>query len=121
MSHSILEGKRGLIFGALDESSIAWKVALKAKEEGASFVLSNAPVALRMGKINELGEQCNAKVIAADATSEEDLKNVVDESVKILGGKLDFVLHSIGMSPNVRKGKEYTALNYSFLNKDFRY
>ena len=117
MAHNLLEGKRGIIFGALDENSIAWKTALAAKAQGATFTLTNAPVALRMGKINELAAQCNTQVIAADATSVEDLGNLFDQSVEILGGKLDFVLHSIGMSPNVRKGKEYTSLNYPYLEK----
>lgn len=114
MSHNLLKGKKGIIFGALDENSIAWKVALKAKEEGAEFVLSNAPVALRFGKINDLAEQCNAQVISADATNLEDLEALFNQSMEILGGKLDFVLHSIGMSINVRKGKEYTDLNHDF-------
>ena len=100
----ILEGKRGLIFGALDEKSIAWKVAQNAHEQGAKFVLSNAPIALRMGKINELAEKTGSRVIAADATSVDDLNKLFEESVKLLGGKLDFVLHSIGMSVNVREG-----------------
>lgn len=117
MAHNLLQGKRGIIFGALDENSIAWKVAERAFEEGASFVLTNAPVALRMGKINELADKCNTQVIPADATSVEDLENLFTQSMEMLGGKLDFVLHSIGMSPNVRKGKEYTDLNYDFYHK----
>jgi enoyl-[acyl-carrier protein] reductase I len=117
MSHHLLKGKRGIIFGALDENSIAWKTALEAHAEGATFILSNAPVALRMGKINELADKCSTKVIAADATSIEDLENLFDQSIELLGGKLDFILHSIGMSPNVRKGREYTGLNYDFLEK----
>src|SRR5687768_6060336 len=114
MAHNLLKGKRGLIFGALDEKSIAWNVALKAHEEGASLVLTNAPVAMRLGKINELAKQVNAQVIPADATVQEDLENLVKQSVEILGGQLDFVLHSIGMSMNVRKGKPYTDLNHEF-------
>ncbi len=117
MSHNILEGKKGIIFGALDENSIAWKTALKAHEEGGKFVLTNAPIALRMGKINELAEQCGAEVIPADATSLEDLTNLFEKSQEILGGRLDFVLHSIGMSPNVRKGKDYGDLNYDWFLK----
>lgn len=117
MAHNILKGKRGIIFGALDEKSIAWKVALKAKEEGALFTLTNAPIALRMGEINKLAEACDAKVIPADATSVEDLEKLFTESMEVLGGKLDFVLHSIGMSPNVRKGKSYGDLNYDFFLK----
>ncbi len=117
MSHQLLKGKKGIIFGALDEKSIAWKVALKAHEEGAEFVLTNAPIAMRMGEINKLAEQCKAQIIPADATSVEDLENLVSESVKILGGKLDFILHSIGMSPNVRKNKSYGDLNYDWFQK----
>ena len=113
----LLQGKRGIIFGALDDKSMAWKVAEKCHEQGATFTLTNAPIALRMGKINELAEQCNSTVIGADATSVEDLENLMDQSVEILGGKIDFILHSIGMSPNVRKKKEYTATNYDFFQK----
>lgn len=113
---NILKGKKGIIFGALDENSIAWKVALKAKEQGAEFILSNAPVALRLGKINELAELCNAEVIPADATSMEDLKALF-EAATAKYGKLDFVLHSIGMSPNVRKNKAYTDLNHEWFLK----
>ncbi|MFT7036470.1 MAG: enoyl-[acyl-carrier protein] reductase I [Cyclobacteriaceae bacterium] len=117
MAYNLLKGKKGIIFGALDEKSIAWKVALKAKEEGAEFVLSNAPIALRMGAINQLAEKCGSEVIPADATSVEDLENLFSKSTEILGGKLDFVLHSIGMSPNVRKGKNYNELNYDWMMK----
>lgn len=117
MAHKLLEGKKGIIFGALDEKSIAWKVALKAKEEGASFTLSNAPIALRMGEINKLAEICDSKVIPADATSIEDLEKLYTQSMEALGGKLDFVLHSIGMSPNVRKNKSYGDLNYDWFLK----
>ncbi len=117
MSNQLLKGKKGIIFGALDEKSIAWKVAEKAKEQGAEFTLTNAPIALRMGKINQLAEKCNAQVIPADATSVEDLENLFNQSMEILGGKVDFVLHSIGMSPNVRKNRPYTDLNYDFFQK----
>lgn len=117
MSNNLLQGKRGIIFGALDEKSIAWLVALKAHEQGAKFVLSNAPVALRMGEINKLADQCGTVVISADATSTEDLEKLITQSVEHLGGKLDFVLHSIGMSPNVRKGKTYTDINYEWFQK----
>jgi len=115
--YNLLKGKRGIIFGALDEHSIAWKVAERAHEEGATFVLTNAPVALRMGKINELGEKTGSQIIPADATSMEDLNNLVEKSMEILGGKIDFVLHSIGMSLNVRKGKHYTDPKYDFTTK----
>lgn len=117
MSSKLLEGKRGIIFGALDSNSIAWKVAEKAHEFGASFVLTNAPVAMRMGEINKLAEATSSEVIPADATSMEDLENLFTKAEEILGGKLDFVLHSIGMSVNVRKGKHYTELNYDWLQK----
>lgn len=117
MAYNLLAGKKGIIFGALDENSIAWKVALKAKEEGASFTLTNAPIALRMGKINELAEQCGAKVIPADATVLEDIEKLYNESQEVLEGKIDFILHSIGMSPNVRKQREYGDLNYDWFLK----
>lgn len=113
----LLKGKKGIIFGALDEKSIAWKVAEKAHEQGAEFILTNAPVALRMGVINQLAEKCNTQVIPADATSVEDLENLFKQTMEIYGGKIDFVLHSIGMSPNVRKGKHYTETNYDFFQK----
>ena len=115
MSHQLLKGKKGIIFGALDEKSIAWKTALKCYEEGAQIVLTNAPVALRMGEINKLAEACgNAPVIGADVTNMDDLKNLFEKSMEHFGGKVDFVLHSIGMSLNVRKGKHYTELNYEW-------
>ena len=117
MNNNLLKGKRGIIFGALDNKSIAWKVALHAHSEGAKFVLTNAPIALRMGSIDQLAEETNSRVIAADATNMEDLNNLFAESVKELGGKIDFVLHSIGMSVNVRKNRPYTDLNYDFLTK----
>lgn len=115
--NDLLAGKRGIIFGALDEHSIAWKVALKVHEQGGKFVLSNAPVALRLGTINKLAEQCQTTVIAADATSVEDLEKLVAQATEQLGGKLDFILHAIGMSPNVRKGKAYNELNYEWFQK----
>lgn len=116
-SHQLLSGKRGIIFGALDQNSIAWKVAERAKAEGATFTLSNAPVALRMGAIQQLADQCETQVIAADATNLDDLSNLFEQSIDVLGGKLDFVLHAIGMSPNVRKNRQYTDLNYTFLQQ----
>ena len=117
MSYNLLKGKRGIIFGALNSQSIAWKVAERAVEEGAQITLSNTAMAVRMGEVNELGKQLNCEVIAADATNVEELENVFARSMEVLGGKIDFVLHSIGMSPNVRKGKAYDDLNYDFLNK----
>lgn len=115
--YNLLKGKKGIIFGALNEHSIAWKVAERAHEEGAEFVLTNAPIALRMGALNELAEKTGSQVIAADATSMEDLENLVEKSMEILGGKIDFVLHSIGMSLNVRKKKHYTDPKYDFTTK----
>ncbi len=115
--YNLLKGKRGIIFGALDENSIAWKVAERAHEEGASFVLTNAPVAMRMGAIKELAKKTNSEIIPADATSMDDLNNLVEKSMEILGGKIDFVLHSIGMSVNVRKGLPYTNPNYKYTEK----
>jgi enoyl-[acyl-carrier protein] reductase I len=115
----ILSGKKGIVFGALNEESIAWKVAERCVEEGAQIVLTNAPVAMRMGEINALAEKCNAPVIGADATSLEDMGNLFTRSMEHFGGKVDFVLHSIGMSVNVRKGKSYTDLNYEWMQKTF--
>lgn len=119
MGNDLLKGKRGIIFGALNEQSIAWKVAERAHEEGATFVLTNAPIAMRMGEINKLAEKTGSQIIPADATNVAELENLVSESMEILGGKLDFVLHSIGMSVNVRKGKHYTDVNYDWTMKGF--
>ena len=115
--YNLLKGKRGIIFGALDSKSIAWKIAERAHEEGAEFVLTNAPIALRMGAIKDLAEKTGSQIIPADATSMEDLENLVEQSMEILGGKIDFVVHSIGMSINVRKGRHYTDENYDFTTK----
>ena len=117
MSNSILKGKKGIIFGALDETSIAWVTANKIYNEGGRFILTNAPVAIRMGDIEKLAEQTESQVIPADATSIEDLENLIEKAMNDLGSKLDFVLHSIGMSVNVRKGKEYTDLNHDWMAK----
>ena len=116
MSYNLLKGKRGIIFGALNEKSIAWKVAEKAVEEGATITLSNTPVAVRMGTVSALSEKLHCEVIPADATNVEDLENVFKRSMEILGGKIDFVLHSIGMSPNVRKHRTYDDLDYKLLD-----
>lgn len=113
----ILKGKRGIIFGALDQQSIAWKVAERAHAEGASFVLTNAPIAIRMGNINELATATGAAIIAADVTKTEDIENLIAQSMQVLGGKLDFVLHSVGMSLNIRKGRSYTDLDYEHMHK----
>lgn len=115
--YNLLKGKRGIIFGALDENSIAWKTAERVHEEGGTFVLTNAPIAMRMGTIDQLAEKTGSQIIPADATSIEDLENLVDKAMEILGGKIDFVLHSIGMSVNVRKGNHYTNQNYEFTQK----
>jgi enoyl-[acyl-carrier protein] reductase I len=119
MANNLLAGKKGIIFGALDDKSIAWKIAERCVEEGAQITLTNAPVALRFGQIDELGKKLNAPIIPADATSMEDLENLFTTSMEALGGKIDFVLHSIGMSVNVRKKKSYTNLNYDFMHKTF--
>jgi len=115
--NNLLKGKKGIIFGALNEDSIAWKVAERAHEQGAEFVLTNAPIAMRMGEIKNLAEKTGSEIIPADATSMEDLTNLVEKSMEILGGKIDFVLHSIGMSVNVRKGRAYTDPRYDFTTK----
>lgn len=112
MSYNLLKGKRGIIFGALNEMSIAWKVAERAYEEGGRFILTNTPVAMRLGQVDELAEKCNTAIIPADATNLEDLEKLFTQSMDMLGGKIDFVLHSIGMSPNVRKGIPYDMINY---------
>lgn len=117
MAHNLLQGKKGIIFGALDENSIAWKTAERCVQEGAEIVLTNAPIAMRMGEINKLAAACNAPVIPADATSLEDLNNLFTKTMEHFGGKIDFILHSIGMSVNVRKGKPYTDLDYDFFHK----
>jgi enoyl-[acyl-carrier protein] reductase I len=117
MSNNLLKGKKGIIFGALDSNSIAWKVAEQCHAQGAEFVLTNAPIAMRMGTINELAEKTGAQIIPADATSVEDLENLFSQAMEILGGKIDFVLHSIGMSVNVRKGRHYTDQKYDFTMK----
>lgn len=118
MTHQLLKGKKGIIFGALDEQSIAWQTALRCYEEGASLVLTNAPIALRMGKITKLAEQCgNAPVIAADATDNEAIEQLLRESMRHFSARVDFILHSIGMSLNIRKGISYDALNYDFTHK----
>ena len=115
--YNLLKGKKGIIFGALNEHSIAWKTAERAKEEGAEFVLTNAPASIRMGQLDVLAKKTESQIIPADATSIEDLENLVEKSMEILGGKIDFVLHSIGMSVNVRKGKPYTDPNYDFTTR----
>lgn len=117
MAFNLLKGKKGLIFGALNDKSIAWKVAEKAYEEGAEIMLTNAPFALRLGDTEKLAEACNTEVISADATKVEDIENLIDKTMEKFGGKFDFILHSIGMSPNVRKGITYDNLNYDYFLK----
>jgi enoyl-[acyl-carrier protein] reductase I len=117
MTYNLLKGKKGIIFGALDEKSIAWKVAEKSFEEGALFTLTNTPTAMRFGQIDELATKCTAEIIPADATSIADLENLVKKSMEILGGQVDFILHSIGMSMNVRKKRVYNDLDYNFFTK----
>ncbi|KGI59468.1 MULTISPECIES: enoyl-ACP reductase [unclassified Prevotella] len=117
MSYNLLKGKKGIVFGALNDKSIAWKVAVKAVEEGAQIVLSNTPMAIRMGEVAALAKQTGAEVIAADATNVEDLENVFKRAMEVLGGPVDFVLHSIGMSPNVRKKRTYDDLDYKMLGQ----
>lgn len=117
MGYQLLKGKKGIIFGALDEKSLAWRTALRCFDEGASLVLTNAPVALRMGEINKLAAAVNAPVIGADVTSLDDLKKLISGAMEHFGGKIDFILHSVGMSLNVRKGRHYTSLDYGFNQK----
>jgi enoyl-[acyl-carrier protein] reductase I len=117
MAYNLLKGKKGIIFGALNKMSIAWQVALKAHEEGAELVLTNTPVALRLGELDELACITGSQVIPADATSVPDLENLISKSMEIFGGQVDFILHSIGMSPNVRKGLTYDNLSYDFYQK----
>jgi len=119
MAYNLLKGKKGIIFGALNEQSIAWKVAQRAVQEGAEIVLSNAPIALRMGELNKLAEECNAPVIGADVTNGDDINNLFTKTMEHFGGKVDFILHSIGMSVNVRKNIPYFENNYEFTHKGF--
>ncbi|MDX9933185.1 MAG: enoyl-ACP reductase [Bacteroidales bacterium] len=112
MAYNLLKGKKGIIFGALNDQSIAWKVAEKAHEEGAQIVLSNTAVAMRLGNVDELAEKCSSIVVPADATNATDVENLIAKSMDFFGGKFDFMLHSIGMSPNVRKGIPYDNINY---------
>ena len=119
MENLLLKGKKGIIFGALNEKSIAWQVALKAYQSGAELILTNSPVAMRLGTIDELAKITGSMVIPADATKMEDIENLIIESMKIFGGQFDFILHSIGMSPNVRKDIPYEQTNYENMLKTF--
>jgi len=116
MAYNLLKGKKGIIFGALNDMSIAWHVAEKAYEEGAEFLLTNTPVSMRLGEIDELAKKCHTEVIACDATKEKDIEELVQTAIEKYG-KIDFVLHSIGMSPNVRKKLSYDKLNYDYYHK----
>ncbi|MGI6340180.1 MAG: enoyl-ACP reductase FabI [Bacteroidales bacterium] len=117
MEGQLLKGKKGVIFGALNDKSIAWQAALKAWKHGAQLILTNSPVAVRMGTINELAEMTGSKVITADATRMEDIDRLFSESIAYFGGRFDFILHSIGMSPNVRKDIPYEQTNYENMLK----
>ena len=117
MAYNLLKGKKGIIFGALDEKSIAWKTAQRCVQEGAEIVLTNAPTALRMGEINKLAAECNAPIIPADVTNMDDLNNLFIQTKEHFGGGVDFILHSIGMSVNLRKGNHYTEANYDYMHK----
>ena len=119
MPYNLLKGKKGIVFGALDEKSIAWITAIKCREEGAELILSNAPVALRMGEINKLAAQVNAPVIPCDVSNADDVENLITKSMEHFGGGFDFILHSIGMSVNVRKGRHYTDIDYGNNLKTF--
>ncbi|MEX0639307.1 MAG: enoyl-ACP reductase [Balneolaceae bacterium] len=114
--YGLLKGKKGIVFGALDERSIAWRIALACHREGAQFVLSNAPIALRLGALNALSEETGAPIIPCDVSSEEDVEKLMKSVKEELGG-VDFILHAIGMSPNVRKKAEYDDLNYKWFNQ----
>lgn len=115
--YGLLKGKKGIIFGALDERSIAWRIALACKREGADFVLTNAPVALRLGALDALGEETGAPIIPCDVTKDDEIQDLMTQTKEHLGGGVDFILHAVGMSPNVRKKKEYTELNYHWLQQ----
>jgi enoyl-[acyl-carrier protein] reductase I len=118
--NNLLKGKKGIIFGALNDKSIAWQVALKCHEQGAEFVLTNAPIAMRMGEINNLATACNnAQIIPCDVSKNEDMENLITKSMEILGGKIDFILHSVGMSLNIRKGRHYTDLDYKWMHETY--
>lgn len=111
--YGLLKGKKGIIFGALDERSIAWRIALACKREGAEFSLSNAPVALRFGSLDDLADQTGSEIFPCDVTKEEEVEELM-QNLKEEHGKIDFILHAIGMSPNVRKNQKYEELNYAW-------
>ncbi|MEO8961291.1 MAG: SDR family oxidoreductase [Ginsengibacter sp.] len=117
MSHNLLKEKKGIIFGALDERSLAWKTAIRCHEEGAEILLTNAPIAMRMGEINKLAEKINAPIVPCDVTSNDDMLNLITKAKEHFGGSFDFIFHSVGMSLNMRKGKPYTEIDYGFNQK----
>ncbi|TNE71831.1 enoyl-ACP reductase [bacterium] len=120
MNHStgfgLLKGKKGIIFGALDDRSIAWRTALACHREGAEFILTNAPVALRLGQLNALSEATGAEIIPCDVTSDDEVQALM-QAAKDKFGKIDFILHAVGMSPNIRKNKDYKDLNYQWMQQ----
>ena len=115
--YNLLKGKKGIIFGALDEKSIAWHIAERCHEEGAEFILSNTPAALRFGTLKQLAEKTGSEIVEADATNLDDLKAVFTRAMEKFGGQIDFVLHAIGMSLNVRKNRSYDDVDYNFYTK----
>ena len=115
--YNLLKGKKGIIFGALDEKSIAWHIAERCHEEGAEFILSNTPAALRFGTLKKLAEKTGSEIVEADATNMDDLKNVFTRAMEKFGGQIDFVLHAIGMSLNVRKNRSYDDVDYNYYTK----
>ena len=118
MGNHLLKGKKGIIFGALNEQSIAWQVALKCKQEGADIVLSNLPIAIRFSGTKELGKLIGAPVLGADITKVEDIEQLYDLSLKhFKTKKIDFILHSVANSLNIRKKHAYTDLNYDYMIK----
>jgi len=117
VSYGLLKGKKGIVFGPFDESSIGWHIALYAHQEGAEIAISNISAALRFGKPAELAKMCgDAPFIACDASIQEDVENTIKEAKEKLGS-LDFIVHSIGMSPNIRKQRPYEDLNYDWYAK----
>jgi len=116
-SNNILSGKRGIIFGVLDSCSIAWEVAKRCKAEGADLVLTNTETALQLGETQNLAAQLQTSVIVCDASKIEDLESLMDNAEQLLGGKIDFILHAVAMSMNLRRHREYTNVNYSYFNQ----
>lgn len=112
--YGLLKGKKGIVFGPLDESSIGWQIALHAYREGAQIALSNVATAIRFGNLQELSELCgNAPILICDASKNEEVDNTFRE-LKETMGSVDFIVHSIGMSQNIRKQVPYEELNYEW-------